>query len=344
MTDKLTRNAKQILSLASDEATVAKAAGISPLHILQGIVRCPESTAFQTLVLVGVEIDAFRAEVLGMTESNPLPKAGDAIINKAENEAKTMKDPLVGSEHLLLAIAAESMGELGLLLAKYSISVKQIAAAVPSLRRPKPAMVGAGAARGGASSVAGTASVGRAGAGSTIPTPSVPRAGGIAGAAMKGVTDILKETARPPGKGAPASTTGGAVISTTAAEPVGPYPHARRVGNLLFLSGVGPRKRGTKQIPGVTLDADGNIESYDIEAQIRSCFENVLAVLEESGSSWANIVDVTAFLTNMKADFPTMNRLWAEFFPRNQPCRTTVEVGALPTPIAFEVKVIATLA
>ena len=133
------------------------------------------------------------------------------------------------------------------------------------------------------------------------------------------------------------------VNSARAAEPVGPYPHARQVGNLLFLSGVGPRKRGSKDIPGVTLDAAGNVASYDIETQMRSCFENVRLVLEEAGSSWDKIVDVTSFLTNMKADFATYNRVYAEYFKTNQPARTTVEVGALPTPIAFEVKVIATV-
>jgi 2-aminomuconate deaminase len=135
------------------------------------------------------------------------------------------------------------------------------------------------------------------------------------------------------------------INSAKAAEPVGPYPHARRVGNLLFLSGVGPRKRGSKEIPGVTLDAAGHIVSYDIETQMRSCFENVRLVLEEAGSSWDKIVDVTSFLTNMKKDFGTYNRVYAEFFPAggSQPARTTVEIGALPTPIAFEVKVIATV-
>lgn len=135
------------------------------------------------------------------------------------------------------------------------------------------------------------------------------------------------------------------IHSPTAAEPVGPYPHARRVGNLLFLSGVGPRTRGKKDIPGVTLDAAGNITSYDIETQIRSCMENVRLVLEAAGSSWDRIVDVTSFLTDMKRDFQTYNRVYAEYFPPgpNQPARTTVEVGALPTPIAYEIKVVATV-
>ncbi|TAE14467.1 MAG: RidA family protein [Bacteroidetes bacterium] len=131
--------------------------------------------------------------------------------------------------------------------------------------------------------------------------------------------------------------------SDRAPEPVGLYPHARRVGNLLFLSGVGPRERGKKEIPGVTLDEAGNIISYDIEEQCHSVFRNIRYVLEDAGSSWDNIVDVTVFLTNMKADFPTYNRLYAEYFKDNKPCRTTIEINALPTPIAIELKVIATI-
>ncbi len=139
------------------------------------------------------------------------------------------------------------------------------------------------------------------------------------------------------------------INSTKAAEPVGAYPHARRVGNLLFLSGQGPRRRGSKDIPGVTLDAAGKVVTYDIEAQVRACFENVRVVLEEAGSAWEKIVDVLVFLTDMQRDFTTYNRVYAEYFPAgpNQPTRTTVEVGALPTagnaPINFEVKVIATV-
>lgn len=131
--------------------------------------------------------------------------------------------------------------------------------------------------------------------------------------------------------------------SSRAPEPVGLYPHARRVGNLLFLSGVGPRKRGSKEIPGVTLDAEGRIAAYDIEVQTRSVFDNVRYILEDAGSSWDRIVDVTVFLTNMKDDFPTYNRLWAEYFRENPPCRTTLEINCLPTPIAIELKVIATI-
>ena len=135
----------------------------------------------------------------------------------------------------------------------------------------------------------------------------------------------------------------GSLDSERAPEPVGLYPHARRVGNLLFLSGVGPRERGTKEIPGVELNEVGEIVSYDIEMQCRSVFQNVRYILEDAGSSWDKIVDVTVFLTNMKGDFAVYNRIYAEYFVENQPCRTTVEVGALPTPIAIELKVIATI-
>ena len=131
--------------------------------------------------------------------------------------------------------------------------------------------------------------------------------------------------------------------SDKAPEPVGLYPHARRVGSLLFLSGVGPRQRGSKQIPGVRLDDNGNVVDYDIEAQCHSVFANVRYILEASGSTWENLVDVTVFLTNMKADFATYNRIYAEYFKDNQPCRTTVEISSLPTPIAIELKCIATV-
>ncbi len=131
--------------------------------------------------------------------------------------------------------------------------------------------------------------------------------------------------------------------SDQAPDPVGAYPHAKRVGNLLFLSGVGPRKKGSKEIPGVTLSEKGEITSYDIETQCHSVFQNVKLILEASGSSWKNLVDVTVFLTNMKNDFPVFNKIYAEYFKENQPCRTTVEVNALPTPIAIELKCIATI-
>ena len=132
--------------------------------------------------------------------------------------------------------------------------------------------------------------------------------------------------------------------SSRAPEPVGAFPHAKRVGNLLFLSGIGPRVRGSKEIPGVTLDAAGNIVSYEIEAQCRAVFENVRLVLEDAGATWQDIIDVTVFLTNIKKDFPIYNKLYAEFFAgpgKPNPTRTTIGVGALPTPIAVELKVIA---
>lgn len=129
--------------------------------------------------------------------------------------------------------------------------------------------------------------------------------------------------------------------SAKAPEPVGLYPHARRAGNLMFLSGVGPREKGSKQIPGVELDAKGNIIRYDIESQCHSVFRNVRYILEEAGLTWNDIVDVTVFLTNMKDDFPVYNRVYAEYFAENQPCRTTLGITSLPTPIAIELKVIA---
>jgi 2-aminomuconate deaminase len=137
--------------------------------------------------------------------------------------------------------------------------------------------------------------------------------------------------------------------SEKAAEPLGPYPHARRVGNLVFLSGIGPRRRGSRDIPGAVLDSKGHLIDYSIEAEMRACFENVRTILHEFGSRWENIIDVQVFLTNMRRDWETYNRVYAEYFPAgsNQPARTTVEVSALPTggssPIHFEIKVIATV-
>ena len=133
------------------------------------------------------------------------------------------------------------------------------------------------------------------------------------------------------------------IESQKAPEPVGLYPHARKVGNLLLLSGIGPRERGKKDIPGVELDSQGNIISYDIETQCHSVFKNVRTVLEDSGSNWENLVDVTVFLTKMKEDFEIYNRIYTEYFKENQPCRTTVEIISLPTPIAIELKCIATI-
>lgn len=134
------------------------------------------------------------------------------------------------------------------------------------------------------------------------------------------------------------------IIKTdNAAKPLGAYPHARRVGSLLFLSGIGPRNATDNSIPGLELDKDGAIIKYDIEAECHAVFANVKAVLEASGSAWNKMVDVTVYLTNMKKDFPIYNKIYAEYFKDVQACRTTVEVTSLPTPIAIELKVIATI-
>lgn len=132
-----------------------------------------------------------------------------------------------------------------------------------------------------------------------------------------------------------------------APKPVGLYPHARKVGNLLFLSGVGPRTAGSDQtdshVPGLELDKNGNFLQFDFEAQCRAVFDNVRKILEASGSSWEQLVDVQVFLVNMKRDFHTYNKIYAEYFKDNQPCRTTIEISSLPTPIAIELKCIATI-
>ena len=133
------------------------------------------------------------------------------------------------------------------------------------------------------------------------------------------------------------------IKSQNAPEPVGLYPHARKVGNLLFLSGVGPREKGIKEIPGVTLGENGEIISYDIELQCHSVFKNVKMILEDAGSSWDNLIDVTVFLTNMKDDFQKYNELYGKYFKDNQPCRTTVAIDSLPTPIAIELKYLETI-
>jgi 2-aminomuconate deaminase len=132
------------------------------------------------------------------------------------------------------------------------------------------------------------------------------------------------------------------IISQRAPEPVGAYPHARRVGDLLYLSGVGPRQRNSKDIPGVTLNLKNEIEAYDVEIQTRAVIENIKTVLEDSGLGLKDLVDVQVYLTNMKADFKTFNKVYAEYFSvESGPCRTTIEVGALPTPIAVEIKALA---
>lgn len=134
------------------------------------------------------------------------------------------------------------------------------------------------------------------------------------------------------------------IIKTdNAAKPLGAYPHARRVGNLLFLSGIGSRNAKDNSIPGLVQDENGIIVSYDIEAECHSVFANVKAVLEAAGSSWEKIVDVTVFLTNMKKDFPVYNKIYGDYFKEIEACRTTVEIKSLPTPIAIELKVIAAI-
>lgn len=133
------------------------------------------------------------------------------------------------------------------------------------------------------------------------------------------------------------------LLTDKAAKPLGLYPHSRKVGQLLFLSGIGPRKAGTDEIPGLTLDKYGNYITFDFEAQCRSVFENVKTVLEESGSKWENLVDVTVYLVNMKRDFHIYNKLYAEYFKDAMPCRTTVEVSSLPSSISIELKCIATI-
>ncbi len=131
------------------------------------------------------------------------------------------------------------------------------------------------------------------------------------------------------------------IESSKAPEPVGLYPHARRVGDFIYFSGIGPRERGLKKIPGVELDENGNIVSYDIATQCHSVFKNLQYVVEDAGAKWEDIVDITVFLTNMKDDFKTYNAIYAEYFKNNLPCRTTIEIKSLPTPIAIEVKAIA---
>lgn len=133
------------------------------------------------------------------------------------------------------------------------------------------------------------------------------------------------------------------ILVESAPEPVGAYSHARKVGNLLFLAGVGPRKKGSQAIPGVRLDVNGNVKSYDIVVQTESVIENVKTILEASGSSLEKVVDVMVFLTDMKNDFKKFNEVYAKTFAKIGATRTTVEVGALPTPIAVEFKVIATV-
>ncbi len=133
------------------------------------------------------------------------------------------------------------------------------------------------------------------------------------------------------------------VAAENAPKPVGPYPHARKLGNLLFLSGIGPRPASGEPVPGVVLDETGEVLEYDIESQCHAVFANVRAVLDSAGAKWDDLVDITVFLTDIKRDFATFNRVYAEYFDANGPCRTTVEISRLPTPIAIELKCIAQL-
>ena len=135
------------------------------------------------------------------------------------------------------------------------------------------------------------------------------------------------------------------ISAGNAPRAVGSYPHARRVGNLLFLSGIGPRDPATNVIPGNELYADGRVRRYDVVAQTHAVFANVRAVLEASGARWEDLVDVTVYLTDMLRDFRPYNAVWAEYFPdpARAPCRTTVGITALPTPIAIELKCVAVL-
>lgn len=126
-----------------------------------------------------------------------------------------------------------------------------------------------------------------------------------------------------------------------APKPVGLYPHARRVGNFLFLSGIGPRDPDTNGVPGLERNAAGQYTAFDFEAQVHSVFKNVRTVLEASGARWEDLVDVTVFLTDMERDFTTYNRIYAEYFKDNQPCRTTVGIDSLPAPICIELKCLA---
>ena len=133
------------------------------------------------------------------------------------------------------------------------------------------------------------------------------------------------------------------IIASGAAPPVGAYPHARRAGNLLFLSGIGPRPADGGPVPGTILDGRGCVVDYDIEKQCHAVFRNVRSVLESAGATLAHLVDVTVYLTNIRRDFPTFNRVYGEYFPEVGPSRTTVEINRLPTPIAIELKCVACL-
>jgi 2-aminomuconate deaminase len=136
-------------------------------------------------------------------------------------------------------------------------------------------------------------------------------------------------------------TTSKRIVSAGAPPPVGAYPHARRHGDLLFLSGIGPRPADGGPIPGVVLDAAGDVSNYDIKAQCHAVFANVRTVLQSASADWDDLLDVTVYLTDIKRDFSSFNRIWSDYFGAHGPCRTTVEVARLPTPIAIELKCVA---
>ncbi len=168
-------------------------------------------------------------------------------------------------------------------------------------------------------------------------TPSVSEGSGGAG----GARYVTSGAAPPPSSLADARDDMATILTPNAPPPVGPYPHARRVNNLLFLSGIGPRRPGTGEIPGLIRDGAGSVIAHDIEVQTRAAIENVKAILEDAGSPLKKVLDVTVYLTDMEGDFEAFNRVYAEYFGQVQPTRTTVGVEKLPTPIAVELKVIA---
>lgn len=351
--DNFSRSLKQVLSIATDTFSLSGVRGpedLSHFQMLHAISRVPISEAGAALSSMSVDLESLQAEVDAVMKEAESACAGKWTLQTAAKHAESMGDEHVGTEHLLLALADEGQGSFGLLLAKHGITSMAVHRGITEARKgkkPEPSapagpsatvtVVASGQGKGGAGD---RGSSSESGTGSSRPeakVTSVPRSSATQGS-TRPVSKAASGVTKPAAKADPS-----AVVSHSAAEPVGNYPHARRVGNLLFLSGLGPRKRGSKVIPGVMLDDRGSVIGHDIEAQVRSCFENVRIVLEECGSSWANIVDVTVFLTDMKNDFAIFNRLWADYFSENPPARTTVEINCLPTPIAFEVKVIATV-
>ncbi len=361
--DRYSRHLKQVLNLAAESSGSKTPADLTVFALLHAITKVTDGEAAQALSSISVDIEVLRNEVEGLIKSVASAPAGKTVLERAEKEAGLHHDREVGSEHLLLALTEENLGEFGHLLAKHGITWASVNRAVNDGKRwrkehPTSTPVTQAQARDEEfatitlmSTKANANKPVEVSAPAEAPIPlaePLPRtkhiAPPLAAPAAPPAATAPQPPATPPAPPmAPAPAPISNMVSNKAAEPVGAYPHARRVGNLLFLAGIGPRKRGQKVIPGVTLDMHGEVVAHDIEAQVRSCFENVRTILEEFGSSWDRIVDVTVFLTDMKGDFATFNRLWGDYFQSNQPTRTTVEVNALPTPIAFEVKVIATV-